>query len=195
MRTFQLLVIGTAIYLLLSTIICDRVDIEGEEAAKCQRFHSVDRIGGEFEFATVLGVWSKVSPIDIVQLLLKLDFDGDGRRTGRAWNPDMICSLVDDAKSWLKRIAFLIERNHLHDVRVANADSSGVRQRDDMMVIVRLTNQWDHLQDVVVKHENDESACLAQEHWVRRLLLIVQNLLTDIAARNNFDLIVLLGVA
>ena len=70
----------------------------------------------------------KVSFLDVIQLLFQLNFYGKSRRARLARNPDMIRSLVDNAKSRLERIALLVQGNHLHDVGVSDPDGSGVGQ-------------------------------------------------------------------
>ena len=41
----------------------------------------------------------------------------------------------------------------------------------------------------MVKHEHNESACLPQENWIRRLFLIMQYFLADIASADDFNLV------
>ena len=94
----------------------------------------------------------------------------------------MVNTLVDDAKSWLLRSAFLVQRHDLHDITVADSDRRCMRQRTDVRsawVIPR--HEWYHLQDVVVKHQSNELASLAQEDWVGWIFLVVQHLLADVA--------------
>ena len=107
----------------------------------------------------------------------------------------MIGALVDNSKGWLHWIAFIKKWNDLHDIRVANPDSCRVSQRDYMLVSFWLSHQGNNFQDVVVKHEYDEGARLTEENWIRRLFLIMQNLLTDIASADNFNLVLALVIA
>ena len=128
MGTLQLLMICTAINLLLFAVISNRIDIKGQKAAESERFHSIHRVSCKFEFSAILSMRCEVSPIDIVELLFKLNFDGNCGRTGRAWDSDMLSSLVNDAKSWLQWITFFVKRDYLHDIRVAHPDSRGMGQ-------------------------------------------------------------------
>ena len=101
----------------------------------------------------------------------------------------MIRALVDDSKGRLHRISLIVKWHDLHDIRVADADGCCVGQRNDMLVRLRLSHQRDHLQNVVVEHEHDERASLPKEDRIWRLFLVVQYLLTDVAAADNFNLV------
>lgn len=101
----------------------------------------------------------------------------------------MIRALVDDSKGRLHRISLIVKWHDLHDIRVADADGCSVGQRNDMLVRLRLSHQRDHLQNVVVEHEHDERASLPKEDRIWRLFLVVQYLLTDVAAADNFNLV------
>ena len=152
MRAFKLLMICTSSDSLLLAIVCDRVYVEGKETSKRERLHSIYRVGCKFEFATILRMRCKVSPIDVIKLFFQLDFDGDSWRASRPWNPDMICPLVNDTESWLERVTLLIQRNHLHDIGVADTNCGCVGQRYYMIAILLFSDQRDHFEDVVIEH-------------------------------------------
>lgn len=60
---------------LLLAIVGHRVYVESKKTSKRERFHSIYRVGCKFEFATILRMGCKVSPIDVIELLFELDFD------------------------------------------------------------------------------------------------------------------------
>ena len=103
----------------------------------------------------------KVSPIDIVELLLKLDFDLKSRRAIRSRDPNVVSPLIYDTEGGRHRVSLVVEGHDLHDVGVAYTDGCGMCQRYYMLVIFRLTDQGDHFKDVVVKHQHDKCACLS----------------------------------
>lgn len=72
----------------------------------------------------------------------------------------MVSSLVNDAKGRLHRVAFVVQRDDLHDVGVSNADRRRVGQRDDVLMGFRLSDERNDFQDIVVEHEHNEGPCL-----------------------------------
>ena len=107
----------------------------------------------------------------------------------------MIRALVDDSKGRLHRIALIVKWHDLHDIGVADADCCSVGQRDDVLVRLRLSHEWDHLQDVVVEHEHDERTRLSKKDRIGRLFLVMQYLLAYVAAADNFNLVLALVIA
>ena len=73
----------------------------------------------------------------------------------------MVGPLVDNAESWLHRVTLIKQGHYLHDVRVANAYSCSMRQRDNVLVVFSLAHEWNHFEDVVVEHKNDKRARLS----------------------------------
>lgn len=123
-------------------------------------------------------------------MFLKLDFDLERWRPHDSWNPDMIGALVHHAKSGLLRTALLEQRDHLHDIAVADTHCSGVSKGADMWVAwIVAQNERNHFQNAVVEHQCNELARLAQEDWIRRFLLVVQDFLAYVAARHYVDIV------
>ena len=70
-----------------------------------------------------------------------------------------------------------------------------MRQRYDMLVRLWLPDKRYHLQDVVVEHQNDERSSLAEEDWIWRFFLVVEDFLADIATTYNFNLVLTFVIA
>lgn len=175
---------------MLASVVGHGVNIESKEASKGQRLHSVYIVRDEFEFSAIFVQRSKVSAIDIENLFLKLDFDLERWRSHDTWNPDMIGSLVHHAKRGLLRTALLEQGYNLHDIAVADTHCSGVSERADMRVVrIVAQNERNHFQNAVVEHQCNEFARLAQEDWIRRFLLVVQDFLAYVTARNYVDFV------
>lgn len=52
----------------------------------------------------------------------------------------MIRPLVNDSESWLERVTLLVQRYHLHDIGVADANCRCVSQRNYMIAILLFTD-------------------------------------------------------
>ena len=76
MGAFKLLVISTVAATQLLSVVGNFIDIKSQKSSEEQRLDFIDRVGAEFEFSTMLHVGCKVSPLDVVELLFKLNFDG-----------------------------------------------------------------------------------------------------------------------
>ena len=62
-------------------------------------------------------------------------------------------------------------------------------------MILWLSHKWDHLENVVVEHKNNKSACLAQENRIWRLFLVMKDLFANVATTHNFNFVFISIVA
>ena len=103
----------------------------------------------------------QVAFVSVVDMLLELSLDLEGRWPGAAWDLYVFSLLVKDAKCRCRfRIVFLFQWNYLQHVGVSHSDVHCMRQ-DDCVTVRVLSYQWDDLDDVVVEHERNEVSSLA----------------------------------
>ena len=77
------------------------VNVKGQEAAKAQWLHSIDRIASKVEFPAsrcMLALEDQITFISVIDVLLKLTLDLECRWPRAAWNFHMLSLLVKDAE-------------------------------------------------------------------------------------------------
>ena len=150
------------------------IKVEDQKAAKSQRLNTINWVWHKFEFSAIFLQWCQISPFDVENLFLELNFDSESGRASNTRYTHVISLLVDHAESKMVLTALVEQRHYLHDIWVADADRCSVGERAYMRVNwITAKDQRDHFQDVIVEHKDDKLARLAQEDWVRWLFLVV----------------------